>query len=228
MAKVRLIGFHLDLLAALFAEDPRVAKDGDHYYLQAEAIDAAVELGPAGDPVGAAMTLLGHMNVVAQSQMSGVRPAALSTDLDAWVGWAPHRGGPQIRLGQVTLYAGLPADYDANTAVGDKVLAVVKTNDAAAQAMFYLSRNGGRPDWFDLYKVFEIIRDHQDGENWMEERQPGKIRSFKLSANHASISGIAARHAIEKGRPPKTIGISLEDGRTLMTALTIGWIWEKL
>jgi hypothetical protein len=228
MAKVRITGLQLDLLAALFPKDPRVAKDGDHYYLQAEAIDAAVEQGSAGDPVAVAMTLLSRMNVVAQSQMSGVRPAALSPDPDAWVGWAPPREGPRVRLGQGTLYAGLPTDYTANTAVGDKVLAVVETNDAAALALFYLSRNGGRPDWFDLYKVFEIIRDHQGGRDWMDERQPGKIDLFTLSANHASISGFAARHATTKGRPPKTSGLSLEEGRSLMTALTVGWIWERL
>jgi hypothetical protein len=228
MAKVRITGLQLDLLAVLFPRDPRVAKDGDHYYVQAEAIDAAVELGPAGDPVAVAMTLLSRMNIVAQSQMSDVHPAALSTDPDAWVGWAPPKRGAQIRIGQVTLYAGLPAGYTANTAVGDKVLAAAETNDAAALAMFYLSRNGGRPDWFDLYKVYEIIRDHQGGEDWMEEQQPGKIDLFTLSANHASISGFAARHATTKGRPPKTSGLSLADGRSLMTALTVAWIWEKL
>jgi hypothetical protein len=225
MAKVRITGLQLDLLAVLFARDPRVAKDGDHYYLQAEAIDAAVEIGPAGDPVAVAMTLLSRMNVVAQSQMSGVRPAALSTDPDAWVGWTPSA---QVRIGQITAYVGLPADYVANTAVADKVLAVAETNDAAALAMFYLSRNGGRPDWFDLYKVCEIIEQHQGGRDWMEEQQPGHIDLFTLSANHASISGIAARHATTKGRPPKTTGMSLAEGRALMTALTVGWIWEKL
>ena len=225
MAKVRLTGLQLDLVAALFADDPRVARDGDHYYLQAEAIDAAVELGSAGDPVAVAMTLLSRMNIVAQSQMSGVHPAALSSDPDAWVGWRPSA---RVRISHISAYTGLPADYTANTAVGAKVIAVAETNDAAALAMFYLGRNGGRPDWFDLFKVFEIIRDHQGGEDWMRQRQPGKIDRFTLSANNASISGIAARHAPAKGRPPKISGMSLQNGRALMTALTIAWIWEKL
>jgi hypothetical protein len=92
-----------------------------------------------------------------------------------------------------------------------------------ALALYFLSKSNGNPDWFDLYKVYEIVRENT-GMPWMQTRQPGgQTEEFTKSANHQGISGTGARHATMRGQPKG--GMTLATAKALMTALTVAWIW---
>jgi hypothetical protein len=97
----------------------------------------------------------------------------------------------------------------------------------------------GKPeplDWYDLYKLFEIVRDNVDPPHVGSNRQ-GSIaklvdtgwitdaerRAFTASANHQLASGDAARHARLPGEAPKQT-ISLAEGRDLIKRLLRSWL----
>jgi hypothetical protein len=80
-------------------------------------------------------------------------------------------------------------------------------------------------DWFDLYKIYEIVRANVGGQKPLEAKnwvRPSDLSAFSASANLPSISGAAARHARLSGDPKHTM--SLHQARTTINHLVAAWL----
>jgi hypothetical protein len=93
----------------------------------------------------------------------------------------------------------------------------------------------GRPNWVDLYKVFEIVRDNVDSTRLGKGDKEKKLvdtgwvtrpdlKTFGTSANHQLASGDDARHARMPGAPKRVM--SLEEGTQFIRDLVGRWLSE--
>lgn len=88
-------------------------------------------------------------------------------------------------------------------------------------------------DWYDLWKVYETIRDSVgNGDKkrgsdalvnqlkWITEAEEG---AFRESANNPDISGEAARHAIPTSPKPPTNTMTMAEGQAFVNGLVQKW-----
>jgi hypothetical protein len=97
------------------------------------------------------------------------------------------------------------------------------TDDALADVLTFLR---GQPDWFDLWKAFEMMREdiqarsgrkpwHRSGVAWPDER---RMDRFEATANHH-------RHSrARRIEMPKDGWMSLREGRQWVAALVRPWL----
>jgi hypothetical protein len=104
------------------------------------------------------------------------------------------------------------AKKDANVAEALRIFGSLETN------------------WFNLYKVFEIIRDDVGGHDqlirtgWTSKK---KIRRFTGTAQSSEILGDEARHVRYKGGPPSD-PMSLSEAKSFVKAMLEQWIRSKI
>ena len=90
-------------------------------------------------------------------------------------------------------------------------------------------------DWYDLYKVHEIIRHDLNAEelgakgwgNFIEQLGWGsktEDRAFTVSADRFDVSGDAARHAVPKNAEPPKRTMTIGEGRDYISRMVKRWI----
>ncbi len=106
---------------------------------------------------------------------------------------------------------------------GSRYLAVAANDPDVAEALTIMGK--AEPNWVDLYKVYEIIRDNirpaKIEDNGWATKQDQSM--FTGSANRQDVSGSDARHARTSG-PPPTRTMSLHDARGFIGDLVVHWI----
>ncbi|HZC73508.1 MAG TPA: hypothetical protein VE442_22625, partial [Jatrophihabitans sp.] len=97
-----------------------------------------------------------------------------------------------------------------------------------ADALRALAQPDEQLDWYDLYKVFEIVREAVGGQKdliatkWFTSAD---VDRFTASANHPGLSGDEARHARQGGRPPDLRkAMSLAEANGFIQRLVVSWI----
>jgi hypothetical protein len=93
------------------------------------------------------------------------------------------------------------------------VAAALKDSDIAEALRIW---GGQNHDWFNLYKVFEIIESRCDIQG--EERT-----RFTWTANHQKAAGEGARHARMKTQPPPN-PMTLSEGDAFIERIFLVWI----
>jgi len=82
-------------------------------------------------------------------------------------------------------------------------------------------------NWFNLYKVYEII-EHDVGEKTLNTWTQGKYEDFRYSANNAHASRYAARHSSVKFSPSTRLkAMALSEGVEFITSLFLQWLQTK-
>jgi hypothetical protein len=112
---------------------------------------------------------------------------------------------------------------------GPKDIELAQSHPDVAEVLSVLGKDSPSLDWFDLYKVYEIVRDNVGGEaalsgkDWLPKRD---IKAFTVSANRPDISGDQARHARSSGPPPKrTRPMTLSEAQQMIPSSSgAGWI----
>jgi hypothetical protein len=86
------------------------------------------------------------------------------------------------------------------------------------------------PQWGDLYKIYELIRDMAGGKSELVRRgwAPSEkfVERFTRTANSATAAGDQARHGVETAQPPAD-PMKLEEGRAFIDGLvqsSLGWV----
>lgn len=88
----------------------------------------------------------------------------------------------------------------------------------------------GDLDWFNLFKIYELIRDDPAkpspiaGMGWATENQQSAFRS---SANRPDVSGDHARHAVSPNTTLPRRTMTLADGQAFITDLAGKWLTWK-
>jgi hypothetical protein len=105
----------------------------------------------------------------------------------------------------------------------DRAFRLNRAHPNLAQAFRFLS---GEPDWYRLYKAFELVR-AANGKRvglaqagWASEAQQGR---FTHTADSAAVLGDDARHADVKGRHPPSNPMTLGEAQVFVADLVRRW-----
>lgn len=104
-------------------------------------------------------------------------------------------------------------------------VALARQNTAIADALHFFCEH----TWFNLYKVYEIVRDDVGGKReiihngWVTKQS---LKRFTQTAQSRDALGDDARHASEKYKPPQK-PISLSEARSLVATILENWIRSK-
>lgn len=98
-------------------------------------------------------------------------------------------------------------------------------NPAVGRVLSILARNDDL-DWYDLYKIHEIVRHNikprkLDKLGWTTK---ARDRAFTASADRYDVSGDAARHAVDRHEEPPRQTMTLEESHGYISKLTAKWL----
>ncbi len=209
----------LRLLAALFRDDPVVVLDDERYYLQARAIDDGLSDHTYAD---VAERLIELMNGAARLQHQGPKLPVLTSEWDQFPeGYEPNA---QVQSGIVSpdLSADKLSPKEARNAVA---LAAART-DVALALSFLSACDDWDITWFDLAKVYEIMRQDMGNRKFVKfwPKTPKDAQSaFAMAANSFSASGRAARHAPEN-TSPSTHAMSKGEAKAILYPMVRRWL----
>ncbi|HEY8790265.1 MAG TPA: hypothetical protein VIM10_14180 [Actinopolymorphaceae bacterium] len=210
----------MQLLATLYTDDPAVRRDGDEYYLHAQVFEDGLTDHTYAD---IAESLIQVMNGIARLQLQGLMLPRLTGDWDEF----PEDYVPNSRV----RLEGLSASAVNAEALSPKearyalALAAQRT-DVALVLGFLATPDDWDITWFDLAKVYEILRDDMGNKSfaksWPEHPEDAQS-AFAVSANRFSVSGKAARHAPHKTNPAKHM-MSKGEAKSILYPMVREWL----
>jgi hypothetical protein len=106
---------------------------------------------------------------------------------------------------------------------GPRDVQVAGVDANVTEALEILGRADPAPDWIDLWKVFEVVRDAVPGlehKGWISKAD---LSAFRASANRPDVSGADARHARMPASPPKRT-MTVGEARALIGVLVAAWL----
>lgn len=232
LIKARLTGHNFDLitLAELFREGrPAVAVDDDGHYLSFVAPDELLDDGARLYKI--ASSLLRQVNGVARVLRSDFRPVALVGHFHDEVGRQHAVVLAETAEARARVFSpSVAVDGQQATALpapGPGYLELAGTHPDVAEALALLGEAGPAPDWVELFKVLEIVRDNVGGlkplkrQGWVAASD---LDAFTASANRPDISGVQARHARTSPKPPRKRTMTLIEARQMIDGLVTAWL----
>lgn len=224
--------FDLETLSELFsAGDPLVAQDASGGYY----VESATLQDPNGqNDVNAAQALVRRINGIARAADGGYQPVSLTGRYiapDGSVSAVVHGVTAVARLrGKAALVVidsnGNPVPNQPPAPKGPRYAKLANQDLDVADALRVL----GQPDpldWYDIYKVWEIVEHAAGGARQVEKRGWAKKADtdrLTASANHPGISGDKARHARMKGTPGADRSMTMQEADGLVRRLVANWI----
>jgi hypothetical protein len=221
--------FDLKSLVEVFREgEPLVAKDGSEgFYVQSQVLE-----GLDGTPdFDAAPTLVRRMNGIGRAVDSSFRPVRLVgryTSPDGKVSHVVSADTAEARFsGTATAVVAGADPVPAPPPKGPRYAKVAEEDADVADVLRILGQ-ADPLDWYDLYKVWEILEQAVGG--WKQVENQGwvtkpAINRFTASADHPGLSGDAARHARVKGNSPRSaLRMPLSEADAMMRRLAASWI----
>ena len=223
--------FDLETLAELFNEgDPLVALEAaGEYSLESMTLqDSSGEID-----LDAVSALLKRVNGIARTLDHGYQPVRTTGrhigpdgKVNVVIMGAVGRGRMKVR-GTVTVTVdGKPVVEAPTTPKSLRYMKLAGQDSNVADAI----RVMGQPDqldWYDLYKVWEIIRDAAGNQKEVVKRgwaTDSDLNRLTASANHPGISGDQARHARMSGTPSAKSTMTVREGEALVRRLMARWI----
>jgi len=224
--------FDLETLGELFsAGDPRVGQDSSGAYF----IESATLQYPNGQiNSNAAQALIRRINGTARAADSGFQPISLTDRYTAPDGSATVALSPVALMGRVRGKAvatvldsnGNPVTAQAPIPKGPRYVKVPDQDPNVADAHRVLGQLEPL-DWYDIYKVWEIVEHAVGGFRQMEKLgwvAKADVNRLTASANHPGISGDEARHARAKGTPGANLSMTMSEAEGLVRRLVANWV----
>lgn len=221
--------FDLESLAETFRDgEPTVAEDpSEGFYVQSATLE-----GSDGTPDHvAAQALVKRINGIGRAVDQDFRPVRLVgryTTPDGKISHVVSADTAEARFrarASAVVVGGNPAPLPPPK--GPRYARLAEQDTDVAHVLRIL----GQPeplDWYDLYKVWEILEQAIGGKEEVERRgwaTKADINRFTASADHPGLSGDAARHARAKGRPPRpALKMPLSQADAMMRRLAANWI----
>ncbi len=210
----------MQLLATLYTDDPAVRGDGDEYYLHAQAFEDGLADHTYAD---IAESLIQVMNGTARLQLQGLMLPRLTGDWDEFPDdYVPNS---RVRLQGLSASAVNAEELRPKEARHALALAAQRT-DVALVLGFLATADDWDVTWFDLAKVYEILRDDLGNKAFAKAwpKYPEDAQSaFAVSANRFSVSGKAARHAPLKTNPAKHM-MSKGEAKSILYPMVRRWL----
>lgn len=221
--------FDLEDLPGQFDADPEVTETDGMYWLTSTTFDG---LPDAASVSTAAKVLVARINGAMRARDPGYQPVRLRDRYRSETGEHVVLGIASVTArGKVNVWGIAIGGTSAPRPIGPRDYAALAATDvAAADVLAILGR--GELDWYDLYKVFEIIRTEVGDQKALVSVCTGwgiaeHISPFRDSANHPGVSGEAARHARQSGRVP-TDTMALQQGRAFIQDLARLWLGHSV
>jgi hypothetical protein len=220
--------FDLATLSELFRQgDPLVAQDpSDDYYLESSAFqDANGQLD-----LKSVDALVKRINGIGRAADQGFRPVHLMGRYTAPDGTsavfvsAAMEGRSKLTATATVLASGVPVPQPPPK--GPRYVKLAGQDPDVADVLRVLGQPGAL-DWYDIYKVWEII-EHAVG-GWPQVVDRGWVAKVDIdrltaSANHPGISGDDARHARMPGTPGPNRTMTINSADSLVRRLVTTWI----
>ncbi len=229
-----MIGDEADLgdLVSAFAEgEIRVLKTEDGYFVTSSQFDSIPDPNNARD---LAETMMAIVSGARRVGLNGTEPVevgnGLQIDADGRKHYTLFADPGTIRLRGVpaTLGALLTNEATEDIEVPVREWALVALREAAVAKVFRI--NASPPlDWFDLYRILEIVGDDIgdvkviEARGWMPR---GSVDLFRWTANSSEVLGLDARHGVQHHDSPPN-PMPLGQARTLIRILTWHWLLTK-
>jgi hypothetical protein len=214
--RCRLSGGQLDIevARALFKSDPLIESDAGGAYLAGTIIDAAEDDAPE-----TATETLRRINGVCQLLCPVFKPLTLTGEYEGLE--------PKVRLRVLSVAVKTYDIASLDPAIAEAVLQLSAENATVQGVLQLLARLAQEPDWYDLYKVYELI--YYDAGRSLVNTWGGlrRVRRFTESANRPEVSGDLARHAVLPGEPSGAT-MTLSEAVQLIHELVEAWIDCKL
>lgn len=96
----------------------------------------------------------------------------------------------------------------------------------AARALEFFARE---PNWYDLYKVLDVIEEDVGGEKALANKgwvSRSELKRFTATANNLATLGPDARHAIDAWKPPAS-PMTLDDAVSTIGRILSAWLATK-
>jgi len=228
--KARLEGhsFDLDSLARLFAEgDPKVGSDDEGYYITSSTFEGLLHDG--GRLYEVASSVLRRANGVARALEDGFRPVKLTgrfSDDDGSHHTVVLADTAEVREKAMPILVVKNGEPQQPPSPAPGYIKAAEDHFDVAEALDLLGKDVVALDWFDLYKIYEIVRENVGGEkallaqNWVPLSD---LKAFTGSANLPAVSGTEARHArAPSGMPKRTM--TLHQARSVISGLVLAWL----
>jgi hypothetical protein len=219
---------NLQAIAFIFAEgDPKVGVGADDsYVLESSTLDS---FDNAAAVKAEAERCLELMNGVMRALDDTAGLVRLTGRF--WDSGTPHLVVVPITAGLratatltgVAVGAADGHEIDPPVSPGRGWLAIARANQNVAEVLKL--KTGDDLGWIELTKIIEIIEYDLKGtkgivqHGWASNNQ---LKAFGASANLASVSGDAARHARTSGQPKKVM--TLDEGRSFVQGLVQAWL----
>lgn len=234
--QVRLKGEEIDLadLADALTElDMQVIKDGEAYYLRLADFQDCDQAQQVADRTAVLMPVILGAARVQHGDTLPVRAGGVCRVDDDGQRHYFYLGSAHIRLRSRLLASGTvngstaPSPPPSGSTVASRI-EIARRDPSVRDALYFFA---AEPNWFNLYKVWEIIGRDIGGRSKMAARGWGtkdQHDSFCFSANEYRASGIHARHSDRtpsKGQDPPPI--KLEEAQAFIRTLLDNWIRTK-
>ena len=219
-----------DLEALFSLGDVRVRKEGEGWILTWEHLDSISEFNEVVDEAKHVISIMNGAAKLHYGDFSPVEFAGVIRIDDD--GKRTHMIEPlvcSVRVStrivgmRVIRADGTESPARPSNAVGWIQLGL-KDRSVADALRFFAS-----PTWFNLYKVFEVVRDDIGGDEALKNKgwaAKSQISAFHRTANSRQALGDEARHATAKNPPPAK-PMRLRDARELWDRILRKWIEEK-
>jgi hypothetical protein len=203
-------------------DEPRLAaRKASGYYLLSSEFESLTD---AGEIRHRAIEMLPLLNALVKLKISAF---ALPLAIDG-VYRLDAKGQFIWELGSVTVKISTHANMDQN-ATGQalnftQIWQLAQKHAAVDEALRHLVNE---TNWFNLYKVYEIIK-HDVGKKTLATWTQGENDDFTYSANNGHASRYAARHAsLKYGPSKKRKTMSLAEAAAFITHVFLQWLQTK-
>ena len=238
-ARLRGDSFDLGRLAEVFptSDDPSVSVDSEGYYLTSASLDGDLT-ADASAMYDRASLLLRDVNGAARLMISSFRPVELTGrfsdpagNVHAVFATDTISVRSHVSASAVVVGPGVAAEAEPTQSAAQGYVQLAAKHTDVQDVFALLGKSDPALDWFDLYKIYEIVGDQVAGGPKGREKAlaatgwvtPGDLDAFKASANHQGASGDAARHARQSGPPPKRT-MTIEDAQQMIRVLVSRWL----
>jgi len=147
---------------------------------------------------------------------------------DFYVAPAPFRVEARVFAPTVVITHPDGASEEFHPADPVRVWVRIAQNDKSVAAVFVILANMD-PNWSDLYKVLEIVREDVGGldavasAGWATK---SSMNLFTRTANSVGAIGLDARHGVETTQPPSN-PMNFSEARSLIKTIVHGWLRFK-
>lgn len=224
----------LPALARLFPDDPRVEVEIERGWVAASTFHAARAVDLA-QPIDLTLSTPGALQTVVEETFDLINGTAvlLLGETIRPIRWSGGVSAASWGTTSFTYTVHPRIDlHSLNSDSATHVLGATVQMPALTSALVLLGRRESRMAWFDLWAVWDILKEAKSGHDFLAwVGDPQAIVDFQYSANNVTASGDDyARH--QNTRLPETYTphakqLAAEDARSWMRGLVQRWVEEQ-